>query len=65
MGFINYSIKETERDKLIGIKLIFKSYELKTIANMLLSEFIFMSSLGNLTLKDIVMNGLEIIIREG
>jgi len=53
--FIKFKVEEIEMYGMIGIKIITISKTLVPIANQLLSEFLFISELGDIKLSDVFL----------
>lgn len=51
-GFIDCIVKDIEMDGMIGLSLVLTSKYLAPIANQLLCEFVIMSEVGDITLRD-------------
>jgi hypothetical protein len=51
-GFTDCIVKGIEMDGMIGLSIVLTSKYLATIANQLLSEFVIMSEIGDITLRD-------------
>ena len=64
-GFSSIKVEGIEMDEMIGLVITSTSKTLEPIANQLMSEFILLSGLGDISLRDIFMLGIETIaVRE-
>ena len=64
-GFSSLKVEGIEMDEMIGFVITSTSKTLEPIANQLMSEFILLSGLGDISLRDIFMLGIETIaVRE-
>jgi len=61
-GFSEATVEKVEMDEMVGIKIITTSKDLVPIANQLLSEFVLMSEIGDITLKDVFMFAIQSLL---
>ena len=61
-AFIKFKVEKVEMHGMIGIKIITISKTLVPIANQLLSEFLFISNLGDIKLTDVFLLAIESLL---
>lgn len=57
-GCMTHEVKEISKNELIGITITNTSKSLVVLADQVVSEFIGISNLGNITLRDVLMIGV-------